>query len=315
MDLIDLITVALPAPVKLGMQSALFGFVGRNAAAERHLDRYLTCRAYRRAFGREADLDHPATFNERIIVRKLYERRPIFSVIADKLGAREIAADRIGNAYLPVLHLVCDSVEEIDFDRLPDRFVIKTNHGSGWKMIVGDKKTLDTTAARQTIGRWMKTNYYLRSRERFYRDIRPRILVEELLQERSGAPAIDYKFYVFDGIPEFFHVDRGRFVGHRRNFYDRACKRIPVSLQFPNFDDDFEFPANMEAMFDIAGKLGRGFDFIRVDLYCPGGRPMFGEFTSLPVGGINLFEPPIYDEIFGRSWKLAARAPGNGEAG
>ena len=208
------------------MKLALYRLVGLSATAERRLDLYLSRRAYRKAHGREPDLEHPVLLSEKITARKLFDRRAIFSTLADKLLTRGFVAERIGNRFLPELYFVCDRFEEIDFDRLPDRFVIKANHGSHWVLFVEDKKAFDKAAGGKLVRRWMRTNYYVNSREAFYRSIKRKILVEEFLEESSGAPVIDYKFFVYDGVAKYFSISTRRSVKGERAaaFFDRACR-------------------------------------------------------------------------------------------
>ena len=135
---------------------SLYRLIGLNAWAARRLDVHLSLRAYRRTFGRNPNLVQPSLFSEKVTARKLFDRRPVFSLLADKLLAREFAAARIGTEHLPRLHMICDRFEEIDFDRLPDRFVIKANHGTHWNLFVEDKAALDKAAARRLVNRWLK---------------------------------------------------------------------------------------------------------------------------------------------------------------
>jgi hypothetical protein len=321
-NVVEFMRLAQPPSIMAVVKRALYHLVGLNAKAEWLLDVHLSRRVYRKAFGREPNLEHPVLFSEKVVARKLFDRRPVFPMLADKLLAREFAADRIGNQFLPELYFVCDRFEEIDFERLPDKFVIKTNHGSGWSLIVEDKRAFDRVAAMKILRHWMKTSYYFQSRESFYKNIDRKILVEEYLQESSGAPAIDYKFYVYDGVPKFVQI-RG---GLMNNHYDRHYQKLPIKLLGPgnpltlaenfrqnyarrNPSAEFAFPPSMEQLFDIAGRLGRGLDFIRVDLYNPGGRILFGEMTSLPGGGARSIDPPIYDRILGQDWHLTLCDP------
>jgi hypothetical protein len=331
MDIVERIRSAWPSSIRTAVKTPLFRLIGLSPWAERHLDIYLSRRVFRRVHGEEPNLARPVSFSEKVTARKLFDRREIFSTLADKLLARDFAAGRIGRQFLPELYLVCDSFEEIDFDRLPDKFVIKPNHGSHWVAIVEDKKTFDKVAARRRFRRWMKTNYYTSSREFFYKNIDRKIMVEEFLQEDLGAPVIDYKFCVFDGVPKLFFVTKRQSVAGPRAacYFTRDYQQIPMQVTFANSArqaadviasdggswrsaEALAFPPNMEQLFDIASKLGRGFDFIRVDLYNPGGRILFGEMTSLPNGGVLRFEPPIYDRVWGQHWNLILRDVGEG---
>ncbi len=283
----------------------IYRLIGLNAWAARRLDIYLSLRAYRKTFGRNPDLAKPSLFSEKITARKLFDRRPLMSQLADKLFAREFAAARIGPVHLPRLLMTCERFEEIDFDRLPDKFVIKANHGTHWVLLVDDKAALDHAAARKTVNRWMKTNYYVNSREYFYRDIKPRIMIEEFLEEPSGVPVIEFRFFVYDGAVKFLTVHQSKVLGGPRSNkrFNRALEKIP-SAEPPEPMPELKMPSNIEDMFDLASRLGQGFDFIRVDLYAPGGRIVFGELTTLPMGGVRKMKPPGSDERFGEPWKL-----------
>jgi hypothetical protein len=299
----------------------LYRLIGLNARTERWLDVYLTKRMYRRVFGQDPDFANPVLFSEKITARKLFERRPIFTTISDKVLVRDFVAARIGAEFLTKLYFVGERFEQIDFDRLPDEFVIKANHGCRWMSIVDDKKTFDRKAASKQYRRWLRDSYHLYSREYFYKHIPRRILVEELLKESSGAPAIDYKFYVYDGVTRFVLVTRR--VGETRilTFFDRDRQRYDVSgvslstaHRARRHDGKSglpatEFPANFEPMAELACKLAHGFDFMRVDLYNPSGRIVFGEMTPLPTGGVLAYDPPEFNRILGEPWRLALNGP------
>ena len=294
-----------------------YRLIGLNGWARRRLDVYLSLRAYRKTFGRNPNLSQPTLFSEKVTARKLFDRRPVFFTLADKLLAREFAAARIGAQHLPKLFTVCERFEEIDFDRLPDKFVIKTNHGSHWVLFVEDKAALDKAAARQMVNRWLRTNYYVNSRECFYKDVKPRIMIEEYLLEDSGAPILDFRLYAFDGAVKFFSIQRRLVVDGKRTItrFTRARERLPDPIASPAPGmpaggapaaplASIEFPANLEQILEIGDRLAQGFDFIRVDLYNPGGRIVYGELTTLPMGGVRPFNPLICDRMFGEEWEL-----------
>jgi hypothetical protein len=289
----------------------VYRLIGLNGWAGRRLDVYLSLRAYRKTFGRNPNLSQPTLFSEKVTARKLFDRRPVFFTLADKLRAREFAAARIGAQHLPRLFTVCERFEEIDFDRLPDKFVIKTNHGSHWVLFVGDKAALDKAAARRLVNRWLRTNYYVNSRECFYKNVKPRIMIEEYLLEDSGAPILDFRLYAFDGAVKFFSIQRRLAVDGARTFtrFTRARERLPDPVTSPASGApaplaSIEFPANLEQILEIGDRLAQGFDFIRVDLYNPGGRIVYGELTTLPMGGVRPFNPLICDRMFGQEWNL-----------
>jgi hypothetical protein len=314
--------VILRSPIAAKAKLGLYKLIGLSPAGARFLDVYLSRRAFRKAFGRDPDFTHPVLFGEKVIVRKLFDQRKIFRLMADKLWVRDFIIGKLGESFVPKLYAVYSRFEEIDFERLPEKFVIKPNHGTHWVQFVEDKKTLDKVAARRLVNGWMRTNYYVNSREIFYKDVKPRIMVEELLEEASGAPVIDYKFFAFDGVTRLITVARRKTANSNREaaFFDRAYREIPIQVEFANSvykkeragnsgqtgetsTSNILLPPNIDEMLKIADTLAQGFDFIRVDLYSPGGRILVGELTSLPAGGVRPFEPPAYEQQFGDYWK------------
>ena len=312
----------LRSPIATKAKLGLYKLIGWCPPAARFLDVYLSRRAFRKAFGRDPDFAHPVLFGEKVIVRKLFDRRKIFRLMADKLWVRDFVIGKLGQSSVPGLYGVYRRFEEIDFDQLPEKFVIKPNHGTHWVQFVEDKKTLDKVAARRLVNGWMKTNYYVNSREIFYRDVTPRIMVEELLEEASGMPVIDYKFFAFDGVTRFISIARRATVTANREaaIFDRSLRELPIQVEFANsvykkertdnperagatYASNISLPPNIDEMIKIADQLARGFDFIRVDLYSPGGRILVGELTSLPAGGVRPFEPLAYERLFGDYWK------------
>jgi hypothetical protein len=274
----------------------------RPASREAAIDLLYTARRFRATFGRPPDLRYPRTFNERIACKKLNDRRPLLTRLADKLAVREYVADRAGPACLAELLFVTDDPARFDAVHLPDRFVIKATHGSGCNLIVRDKSRLDRRRTIDLCRRWLGVNFYDVGREWCYRDIPPRILVEEWLGGDDGGVPIDFKFFCFGGVPRFVQVDVQRFTDHRRNIYDPAWNRLPVALHYDNFDWPMPAPETLDAMLDLAATLAAGLDFIRVDLYSVRGQVVFGEMTNYPGNGFERFAPDEYDLVFGDAW-------------
>ncbi len=315
--------LSLRSPVWTKAKYALYRLIGLTPATARYLDLYLSRRAYRKAFGNDPDLSNPVLFGEKMTVRKLFDRRPIFRQLADKLQMREFVARKLGEAFLPRLLAVHDRFDDIDFDSLPKKFVIKANHGSHWVIVVEDKGALDRRAARATVRGWMKMNYYVNSREVFYRDVKPRIMIEECLEEASGAPVLDYKLFTFDGVVKFICVSRRSTVtaGREVAFFNRDYRLLPIRVEFgdsmykkgkrpepgasarPQASHPI-LPTNIDRLIEIAEALAQGFDHIRVDLYSPGGRILVGELTSLSNGGVHAYEPIEYERLLGDCWNL-----------
>jgi hypothetical protein len=271
-------------------------------------DATVVARNFETVFGRPPNLRNPTTFNEKIIYKMIHDRRPILTRMADKLQARDYVAERIGADYLTRIHQVCRSPAEIDWQTLPDRFAIKANHGSGMNVLVLDKSAVDVRLISSHLETWLAMNFYRSFREWAYRDIRPAIFIEELLTDRSGAMAADWKFYTFDGRAEFLQVNLDRFGRSTRNDYDRRLNRLPFSgPHHPRSPTDPKFPSNLELMFSLAEALGSGLDFIRVDMYNLEGRIVFGEFTCYPGAGLDRFDPAEFDELYGSKWRLPPR--------
>jgi len=270
-------------------------------------DAALIARHFQGVFGRSPDLGNPRTFNEKIVYKMIHDRRPLLTRLADKLRARDYIAERIGPEYLTKIYQVCRSPDEIEWQSLPDRFALKTNHGSGMYLLVWQKSGLDLGRVSAQIKEWLAMNFYRSYREWCYRDIEPRIFIEELLTEDTGALATDWKFYTFDGRAEFLAINVDQFTRKTVTFYDRRLVRQPLRRRHPNAPTDPKFPHNIDLMFSLADKLGSGLDFVRVDMYNLGGRIVFGEFTHYPDAGLGSFDPAEFDTLYGSKWRVPER--------
>ena len=270
-------------------------------------EREVVVRNYRKKFGRLPNLKNPTTFNEKITYKILYDRRPILTRLQDKLQARDYVAQRIGAEYLTELYQVCQSAREIDCQRLPRRFVIKMNHGTGMNIFVTNKSAINVSVIASQLHRWRTMNFYHRWLEWAYRDIRPTIFIEEMLTEESGAPAVNWKFFTFDGRAEFVRIDLKRAGQPVIASYDRRLNRLNFRKGPPDAPTDPVFPRNVDLMFSLAERLGSGLDFVRVDMYNVNGRIVFGEFTLYPGAGLDPFYPTEFDTLFGSKWLVPSR--------
>ncbi|HTV44932.1 MAG TPA: ATP-grasp fold amidoligase family protein [Stellaceae bacterium] len=248
----------------------------------------------------------PRTFNEKILYRKLFDRRPLLTQIADKAAARLYVEARLGQQILPKLYHLTICPEKIPFDDLPDKFVIKPTHASGRVQIVTDKSSLDRIATMKTCADWLGQSYYRLTREWQYKHIEPRILIEEFIDEGTGAAPNDYKVFVFGGNVELIQFDTSRFIGHRRRLYSPDWEKINVLYGFDDIENDAPPPPHLSEMIAAAEILGDGLDFIRVDFYDTGDSLYFGELTSTPDCGWCHFKPNRFDRYLGRRWKLPA---------
>ena len=207
-------------------------------------------------------------------------------------------AERLGPEILPRVYCVTSDPAAIPFADLPRRFVVKPTHGSGWVRLILDKAALDVDELLNACNHWLATNYYDRSRERHYRKITPRIMVEEFIDDGSGAAPMDYKFFTFHGKVHLIQIDGSRFTHHRCALYDRHWQDTGARVQLDRFDGPVSEPPNLDLMLQTAETLGAGLDFVRVDLYDVGDRiyvpqctdsgtqvyPSFA-FTILPTPG------------------------------
>lgn len=251
--------------------------------------------------GKPLDLTNPRTFNEKIQWLKLYDRRPIYTKMADKYAAREIVSNAIGEEYLIPLLGTWTSFEEIDFDTLPNQFVLKCNHDSGGLAICRDKSSFDFIAAKKKIERSLKRNYFKSGREWSYKHIQPRIIAEKFLVDESGTELKDYKFFCFNGVVKamFIGSERGSADGTKFDFFDPDFNRLPIWQHYENSPKTFYKPENYEQMLELSARLSKGCPHVRIDLYNVNGKIYFGEFTLYHFGGMERFKPEEWDRVFG----------------
>lgn len=251
---------------------------------------------------RVLNLKNPKTFTEKLQWLKLFDRNPINRSLVDKYEVRSYVKNKLGDAFLIPLLGVYDSVEEIDFSRLPKAFVLKCVHGSGWNIICRDKTKLDIALSKQKLSKWMGENFYYRTREWVYKDIKPRIICEKFISEGSSQGLIDYKFFCFHGEPKYVRVDVDRFANHGAAFYNLNWELQPFSANLYSYSgiaDNLTRPKNLNEMVEAAKKLSEGLKFVRVDLYSAQGKIFFGEMTFFPGNGFIKFNPYTYDRKIG----------------
>jgi hypothetical protein len=262
---------------------------------------------HRRMHGEWPNLIRPQTFNEKILYRILFDRRRLLTQLTDKFAVRSYVESRLGPRILPELYYVTTRPASIPFDRLPDRFVVKPTHGSGWVQIVSDKGSLDRDAVIQTCIKWLGRSYYKMTREWVYKEIQPQIIVEQLIDDGSEAPPNDYKLFVFDGHVELIQVDAGRFTNHKRRLYSAAWEQLGVLFEYDDISGGVPRPVHLEEMIAAAQTLGAGLDFVRADFYDTPGHLYFGEMTTTPECGTGRFRPKEFDRYLGGRWKLHER--------
>lgn len=262
---------------------------------------------YRAKFGRKLDLNNPETFNEKIQWLKLYDRNPKYSDFVDKYESKNIVKDLVGEEFVVPLLGVYNSFDEIDFDALPDQFVIKTTHDSGGYVIVRDKSKLNIAEARKKIESSQKTNYYKYSREWPYNNIKPRIIVEEYIVGKNGEEMKDFKLFCFNGEFEFGFIISGRSQKIlKMKYFDKDFNFIPVKQGGDKYilDESIPKPKSFDKMVELTKTLTKGFPFVRMDFIEVDDRLYVGEFTLYHWGGAMPFEPDEWDHKFGEFIKL-----------
>ncbi len=264
---------------------------------------------YFRRTGQSLHLADPQTYNEKIQWLKLYDSTPLKTQLADKYRVRDWVREKIGEEYLIPLLGVYDRFDDIDFDKLPDQFVIKTNHACKSNRIVTDKAQFDRNAAKRFFDQWMRKNYaYCVGLELQYKDIEPKILIETYLENHGHQPS-DYKVLCFDGKPQFIEYITERELGEKKAIFDTDWNRLPVAHTLPAYTQEVKKPENLEQMLRLAEILSAGFAHVRVDFYClDDGSLKFGEMTFTPASGIGRWTPEDYNRIMGTYLKLPERA-------
>jgi hypothetical protein len=267
---------------------------------------------FSRAHGYLPDLDHPLTFNEKLAWTKLNRLDPIYADLTDKSRCKVHVERLLGREFL--IESICelDSVNELEFAALPNRFVLKPSHGSGWTLIVWNKASADVQSIKRKLHVWMSTNYYRFQRESQYRPLRPKLIVERLLLDAQGLPPADYKLHCFHGKVVYIQVDSDRHTNHRRTFYDRNWVFQPFQFAPADAEGSPRFalapevppPVQLGSLLQTAEKLAAPFEYVRVDLYLADEKVLFGELTFSPGAAVELFFPRKWDLFWGHLWRL-----------
>lgn len=247
----------------------------------------------------------PRRFSEKLWSLMLFERDPQMTMLTDKLLVRDYVAAKAGSEYLIPLLWSGEKPEEIPFDQLPLKFVIKANHGCGYNIFVKDKTQLDQAVSVLKLKRWLSENFcsdkYLGT-EWAYKNIRPTIIIEKFIEENGKLPA-DYKFWCFSGRVECVILYLDRFENLSSKTFDRDFKPIELRFNVPEYSGARLRPQNFGSMIQLAESLANGFGFVRVDLYNINGKILFGELTFYHGGVSYEFRPASQDYFFGEKWK------------
>lgn len=255
-----------------------------------------------------ANLKNPKTFTDKLQWLKIHDSTMLKAYCADKITLRNYCIDIVGkDLCIPILG-VYDKPEHIEWDKLPEKFVIKCNHGSAMNIIIKNKKTVDKQKINKQLSTWMKCKYGSLSCELFYNLIKPKIFIEEYKEDKSNGALTDYKFICFNGEVKYLQVINGRFTNSLYfNYYtpdfkpmtDVSWNAHPARYDLPDIK-----PENFDEMKLYARKLCKDFKCVRVDFYSINGKTYLSELTFIPASGRITYSNPKKDLEFGQMLKL-----------
>lgn len=270
-------------------------------------DEKFLSRIFQILMNQELSLEHPKTFNEKLQWLKLYNRKTSYTTMVDKYKVREYIRERLGEKYLIPLLGVWNNPEEIDFDILPNQFVLKCNHNSGLGMsICKDKVLFDFAKAKKDLRRGIRENYYQKNREWPYKDVPRKIIAEQYMKSDAGG-LTDYKIHCFNGEPKLILVCKDRFLetGLTEDFFSINWEHLDIRRpKHPNASAPIKKPEELDEMLRLAAILSKDIPFLRVDFYIVDYKIYFSELTFYPASGFDKFVPEIWDNILGDWLKL-----------
>ena len=260
---------------------------------------YLKC-IFKLNGGYILNLKQPQTFNEKMNWCKLHDHNPLYTKLADKYEVKAHVAKLIGEQYVVPNYGVWNRFSDIEFDKLPNKFVIKTTHDSSGTFICKDKDKTDWEKAKRRFDALLKRNSYYNLLEWPYKNIHPRIIADEYLDDGSGHELTDYKFWCFNGEPKIMYItNKGNII--KENFYSMDFQPLDINHGFERAQPEYEKPKEFELMKELAAKLSEGIPFVRIDFFDINGNVYFGEYTFFDWGGMNIFSNQEWDKKLG-SW-------------
>lgn len=251
---------------------------------------------------KKLNFKEPVEFNQKIQWLKAFYQPKILNQLVDKYGVRAYVIEKIGKEYVNELYGVYDSFSEINFQDLPEKFVLKAVHASSYNVIITDKSELDLKVLKRKIKKWQSANQYYRTGQEWaYKDVAPKLIAEKYLKNDERDSLTDYKFYCFDGKPEFLEVHLDRAENHKRAFYNFNFERLPFRYvsEEKSISEKIKKPETLEKMISLSAILAENFPFVRVDFYSVSGKIIFGEMTFYPSDGRKDFYPENYNKILG----------------
>ena len=255
---------------------------------------------YYAEFKKKLNLSNPQTYNEKLQWLKLHDRRDLYTIMVDKYAAKDYVSNIIGEKYIIPTIAVYDKFDDINFDKLPNQFVIKCTHDSGSIVIVKDKSKLDIKTAKRKINKGLKNNGYNYGREWPYKNVKPRIIIEKYMEDNDTKELRDYKFFCFYGEPKLMFLATDRQVGKTKfNFYDLNFQLLPFTQGHPNDIRSIKKPKMFDQMIELSKKISKEIPHVRVDFYEINGKVYFGELTFYHYSGFEKFVPEEWDKKLG----------------
>ena len=258
--------------------------------------------------GKKLNLNKPIEFNQKIQWYKVYFRVKLLNRLVDKYTVKEYVKEKIGSQYLNETLGVFEKVNQINFEKLPSQFVIKGVHASSYNIIVTDKESLNLRRTKKTLRKWLRTNQYYRTGQEWaYKDVKPKLLVENFINQKGRNSLSDYKFHCFSGKAKFVEVHLDRFSNYKCSLYDLNFNKLSltdVSMVHMRITEDIKKPDNFEEMIELSEKLADNLPYVRVDLYSVEGKSIFGEMTFYPTDGRKDWVPEEFNKTLGDYFEL-----------
>lgn len=283
----------------------LFVFLNNNNILVLSDKTYLKLR-YFASFKKRLNLDNPKTFNEKLQWLKLYDRNPIYTNMVDKYEVKKYIAEKIGEEYIIPTIGIYNSWDEIDFEKLPEQFVIKCTHDSGSVIICKNKSEFNKKTAKRKIEKALKKNFFVNGREWPYKNVKPRIIIEDNICPKNCNNIEDFKLQTFNGKVAYSFVCTDRDTEVKFTFFDKEKNFINVTqCEAKNDPENAKLPKNYDEMVELAEKIVKDIPEARVDFYNVNDKVYFGELTFFDTSGFGKFEPEEWDYKFGKMLDLS----------
>lgn len=276
-----------------------FDFLLRHGFFDKWDDEKFLKKIYKIRMNEELDLEHPILFNEKLQWLKLHDRNPLYSIMVDKYEFKKYIKDILGEGYTIPTIGNWDSVDSIDFNLLPNKFVLKCTHDSGGLVICKNKDNLDIQKVKDKLSKSLSTDYYLRSREWPYKNVKRRIIAEEYMQEDATGFLTDYKVFCFNGAPKIVYIGKDKSDTPTTDFYDVDFNHLDIRMRDPNSNDVKQKPEFFDDMLNIAAKLSENIPHVRVDFYYINKKLYVGELTFFHCGGLQKIYPEYWAKKMG----------------